>query len=488
MGKTQQTHLEQLEKQSDPTRFRLEVFDHEAKTNPDGVYNGRGCGTRPSYDFLQYQEHFESNTYLDGHDEVEPMTKTEYFLLMKTKKGWTDVECQDEWDKTEASKAKRYYNEKNELVLHCFIRRVFLVGKRIQQANVVSGSMKPLKSPKVADVEAMRANLLSRHEALDSDLYKPLGGAEFAATPGTSSASQFSGQAPILLKACKGKGVKRERDDQNDEADGAQQPPQKQQAKPMRDRESKLNKLRNDATDLVDEAQKVALKTIGEESEQLSFLSEQEKTQADYAALLITYQNRMLALKILCGQVADTKEDWKRLGVWSETPVVDAGSNLVAEADLNKSPVETKKILKALQEALTKNNKPAPTASFSKAFPMVDLYEKVSFLGEQVTTADELRAAKKAFASVVDATTDVAAAARQSAQDIRSRKTNKQSKATKEETKAKDALVREAKIAESKAKAVSKSLAQQKERTGRCQEGCGGRERGRDCRFRVDGL
>ena len=75
---------------------------------------------------------------------------------------------------------------------------------------------------------------------------------------------------------------------------------------------------------------------------------------------------------------------------------------------------------------------------------MVDLYEKVSFLGEQVTTADELRAAKKAFASVVDSTTDVAAAARQSAQDIRSRKTNKQSNANKEEAKAKDALARQA--------------------------------------------
>ena len=241
-------------------------------------------------------------------------------------------------------------------MLHCFIRCVFLVGKRIQQGNVVSGSMKPLKSPKVAYVEAMRANLLSRHEALNSDLYKPLGGAEFAATPGTSSASQFSGQAPILLKAGKGKGVKRERDDQNDEADGAQQPPQKQQAKPMRDLESKLNKLRSEATDLVDEAQKAAVKTIGEEREQLSFLTDTEKTQADYAALLVTYQNRMLVLKILCGQVADTKEAWKRLGMWSETPV-DEGSNLVAEADLKKSPVETKKILKALQEGLTKKQK-----------------------------------------------------------------------------------------------------------------------------------
>lgn len=291
--------IESLKAAKDSTQLRLLIFDFEAKTNPDGNRGGRGQQTRSTYDFVQYKEYTKCSQLQDHMDVIKPLTRFRFLEYFTEEEGMTPAEALQEWEQRLQGDTPRDWKGRNgEVRLDTKVDEVKMHGSRKEKANTLEGHMKPKRAPKEGDIDAMMDNLMKRHSKFTGDFWDS--GLEHV--PGARIDTGFDDGGDIIIGADKkrkigGTGTAVASTSASSFAEG-DTPPSKIMA--LKDRESKLNKMRNDLTDLVNEQQKVCEDLVAHEAGAMrSALNGDEVKQADYSALLSTFDIRLFALELV---------------------------------------------------------------------------------------------------------------------------------------------------------------------------------------------
>lgn len=412
-------HLVSLEAAKDLTRLRMLVFDWELKSNPDGSKGNRGGSKRVDYDMLQYEEFWKSETVMDNLTMMKYLTKFRYLKYWQDEHGKTPAEAEVLWEKDLASNCARdYKGDDGEVRLKTKVDEYELMGNRMSRGNTVKGGLKETRKPKAGDIDAMMANLGMRQGSFDESFFAPVGGGEnLRNIRGLDVTGAFSEQGGMVT------GDKRKQSSRDDAIVAGSGSGNSAKIAKLKDKESKLNKMRNDLTDIIVDVEKSAAELLDKESEMNAELTEEEKQQSDYKPLLFTYHIRMFALKLL---FVDTD--------------IETGFNefeLLGEGDL-KVTTETLALKKGVEvvqlfgSLLTANKRAMPTVDYNLAAPCKELLERIPGVGEEADTITDMKEVKTEFMGHIERLRDMIKATRQAHADIKSRKTAKASKKERE--------------------------------------------------------
>lgn len=418
--------LESLKVAKDLTALRPIVFDFEAKTNPDGSRSGRSAvAKRGAYDFLQYEEFSSSASFVDGFDVVKYLNKFRFCKFWTDEEGHTPQEAIIEWDKRVASKCPRdNKGDKGELRLLTKVDEVMHLGNRMEKGNIVKGMMKPKKSPKAEDIDAMNANLLIRQDGFDTKFWEPLGGGEsLRHVAGVNVEHAFQEDGDITVGATKRKAGAMCAS--SSEAGCSEFNGSATKAK-LKDKESKLNKLRNDLTDCITDEEANARAIIAQEDEMRCILDDKEMQMSDYAPLIYTFNTRMFAVKLVFGLPCDVGAFFRANSFarrrsrttrrTTSTPLVSMKCHALARC-------------KRSQLACACTTKPPPPiADFDLLQTKEQLLMRIPAVGQDVATANDLKESKKEFQGHLERLKELLRATRRAAEDIRSRKAAKAAK------------------------------------------------------------
>lgn len=479
-GTPNMDHVEALKASSNLTQLRLLIFDFEARTNPTGACSGRSGARRQSYDFLQYEEFSSSSTVRQHMDVIKPLTKFKFLKYFTEEEGWAPQKALGEWEKRLTSKNPRDYNgEDGEVRLDTKVDEVKYHGSEMRKGNMMRGMMKQKKAPKEGDIEAVKENLAQRHVGFDDEFWAPMGGGEnLKHVPGASLGHGFAQDGDIVIGAGSAKRTASQAFQSSASSTGGAED-SGAKAPRLKDRESKLNKLRNDLTDVVAQEERSALELVSKESEMRGVLSDEELRATDYAPLVSTFDVRMFGLKLAIANDVDVVAGFREFGFLRDG---DAPMGAERESKENEGGGDCKD---APQEAggkvseaeLKAKTRPAQITCFAeclkaarRALPIADfalistrdaLVDRIPTVGESVETACDLKEARREFIGHSERLRELVKATKRAAEDIKSRKCAKASKVTREIQKQQHEMSKQAKAASSQAAKAQKRAAQE---------------------------
>ena len=465
-----------LEKAKDPTRFRMQVFDFEESTNTDGSCSGRSGKKRTStYDMLQYEEFWESQTRSENWDKLRPLTHFKFIKHFTEEEGDTPEEAQARWTELFNSKCPRDNKGKNgEVRLKVKVDEFELHGSALVRGNRAAGAVKGKKNPTNEDLDAMKGNLGTRQEAHEDDFFEPLGGGEeLREVEGVNTKSAFMKGGNIVLQA---ETKKRKSSD----GEGAEMPLAKTaNLGKLKDRESKLNKLRNDLGDKVCDVEKEAEAVLEKESDMKGILSEEEAGLPDFAPLLKTLEIRIAGLQIISkiDNGAEATETFESFGLISAIPPKDEEPVLTTTKE-HLATLGRLGVASLFASLLTANKKALPSLEFGSTTPVADLKNRVPDLGEGSNTVSELKEVNKEFLGQIERVRDAVKNTKRAGEDIAARKAAKAAREQREAAKLKNqakaaekATVKAQERADQKAMktvAAQKAMTRKKDKTGVC--------------------
>eukprot|EP00974_Lingulodinium_polyedra_P026326 2540635-Lingulodinium_polyedra.AAC.1 len=193
------------------------------------------------------------------------------------------MEAETHWQQLLASKCPRDYKGKDgEVRLKILVEEFELLGNRKIEGSELRAGYKSQKRPKADQVDAQKPQLGSRHEDFDSGFFDDGTGDGLQHVPGLAVKNNLSKPVmPSSVSSGVGKVTpgRRTRGDLSDDGGSPAQTARGNAGKlaKLRDRESKLNKLRNDLTDVLVELEAVARGFIQSASTHLSMLSDDER-------------------------------------------------------------------------------------------------------------------------------------------------------------------------------------------------------------------
>lgn len=460
-----QDQLAALEAAKDPTRLRLMIFDFDLKTDPEGVKVGRGAARRDDYDFCQYEEFWGSDTFVENQVKYKYLTKFKYMKHFTENEGYTPEEAKTQWERDfEGTVPRDYRGPKNEVRLKTKIDEFEVHGSRLSRGSRVTAGLKQKKNPKAEDLEAFRENLGKRHSGFDDEFFEPLGGGEaLAHIPGAETKSAFMGD--VSMNA--GRGVKRLAVGDAESDCGSRC----SKAGRLKDRESKLNTLRNACRDAVMDAITDAQRTLEVESgAKAGLLTEEERVQKDYEAMMSTLDVRLAALELVIIEkpaAGHFLRLFRSVGFVVE-PGSEGAENFVTPERCDK--YSDGDALVAFRECLAHAKKPMPICDFTSISCVSGLCARIETLAEGAETGVDLKEAKKEFLAHVERIKDLTKSVKRAADDIRQRKVAKATKEAKEAEKVLSRAAKQSKAANQQAAEAKQKVLEKAERERKAAE------------------